>query len=333
MKRSSPNHLVDSCQRPVNYLRMSVTDRCNLRCRYCAPTMPKPLKKERLLTLDEMHRLAVIGIKLGITKIRLTGGEPLFRKGIVSFIQRLGQLEGLEDFSLTTNGTLVPKYAKELKQAGLNRINISLDTLDREKFHGLTGFDLFDRVWKGIMAAAELGFKPVKINTVVMRGFNDGEIEQLAELAMRYPFYVRFIEYMPIGIDPVSAQKSFLPIAEIKKRLCRMGKLVPVDGEKCDGPAQRYRFENAPGEIGLIGSMSAHFCSTCNRMRLTASGHLRPCLLADDQVDVITPIRQGALDKEIEALFVQALAKKRGEHQLSFSHKGAVHTKMVSIGG
>lgn len=333
MKTCHQHPLVDAFQRKVNYLRISVTDRCNLRCRYCAPSLTEHLPKERLLSLEEIQRLARIGIGLGINKIRLTGGEPLFRRGITNLVERLCELDGLEDIALTTNGTLIPDQGRQLKQAGLNRINISLDTLNKEKFRELTGADLFHKAWDGIMTAAELGFDPVKVNTVVMKGYNDDEIEQLADLARHYPFHVRFIEYMPIGTDPNGARKHFFSIAEIEKRLNRMGKLIPIGSKSHDGPALRYRFEGAPGEIGLIGSMSAHFCSSCNRIRLTAAGHLRPCLLADDHVDVITPMRQGATDEELEALFAMALSRKSAEHRLNFSDSQTLQTKMVSIGG
>lgn len=327
------NRLVDSFQRSVSYLRISVTDRCNLHCRYCAPFNPLHLDREQMLSLEEIYRLAHIGTQLGITKIRLTGGEPLVRHGIIDFIERLSNLPGLQDLGLTTNGTLLAEKCVALKKAGLNRINISLDTLQRDKFRELTGADLFQQVWSGIMASAELGFQPLKINTVMMKGFNDNELEDIAALSLRYPFHIRFIEYMPIGTDPLAAERHFMSIADLEARLGRMGHLIPITAQDHDGPAQRFRFEGAPGEIGLIGSMSAHFCRTCNRLRLTAAGQLRPCLLSDDQVDIITPLRQGASDKDLEAIFIQAVASKRGEHRLTFGRDQILQTKMVSIGG
>ena len=330
---TSGKPLVDSFHRPVNYLRLSVTDRCNLRCRYCAPSMPKRLASENLLHTDEILRLVGIAAGLGFTKIRLTGGEPLIRPGITGLVERMNRIPGIRDISLTTNGTMIAAKSLGLKQAGLGRINISLDTLDREKFRRLTGRDLFFEVWKGIMTSAEAGFHPVKINTVVMKDFNGDEIEAMAGLAFKYPFHIRFIEYMPIGTDPASARRHFLSVQDIERRLSRMGRLIPVPHEKHDGPAVRYRFEGAPGEIGLIGSMSRHFCGSCNRMRLTAGGYLRPCLLSEDHVDIVTPLRSGATDREIAALFVRALARKRGEHGLGFTRCRVLPTKMVSIGG
>lgn len=327
------HRLEDDFQRRVNYLRISVTDRCNLRCRYCAPMRPARVEKKELLTLEEIYRLATIGIGLGITKVRLTGGEPLLRRGMVDLVRRLVHTPGLTDVSLTTNGTLLGRMGPELRKAGLRRINISLDTLDRQKFRRMTGLDLFATVWAGIEKAAELRLSPVKINMVVMKGFNDDEIEAMADLSRHYPFHIRFIEYMPIGTDPQTASRYFVPAADIERRLGAMGQLAPVARSRCDGPARRFRFDGAPGEIGLINSMSSHFCSTCNRLRLTATGHLRPCLLADDQVDVITPLRQGATDGQLAALMVQTLRRKKDEHHLSFTDNAGLMTKMVSIGG
>ncbi|MBF0303550.1 MAG: GTP 3',8-cyclase MoaA [Desulfamplus sp.] len=328
------NQLVDLFKRKVEYLRLSVTDRCNLNCRYCAPSMPKPIQIDKLLTFEEMYRVVKIGVKLGIQKVRLTGGEPLFRNGVVDFVEKLCEIEELKEVSLTTNGTLLAEKALRLKAAGMNRINISLDTLSREKFRELTGADKFNQVWNGIMKSAEAGFSPVKINTVVMGGFNDSEVPALANLTLKYPFHVRFIEYMPIGVDPKTASDSFIPSMELKSRLEDVcGKLIPVQDKKLDGPAKRYRFENAQGEIGFISSMSQHFCESCNRMRMTARGFLRPCLLSEEQVDVITKLREGASDEEIEALFRQALALKNSRHGLTFMGEKILKTKMVSIGG
>ena len=328
-----PQQLVDSFQRPVNYLRISVTDRCNLNCRYCAPFTPHHLDRQDLLTFEEIYRIAAIGTRLGIDKIRLTGGEPLVRKDIIEFIERLCELGTLKDLALTTNGTLLSKMGQRLKQAGLQRVNISLDTLDKNKYRELTRADQFHKVWEGIMTAAELAFDPIKINTVLMRGVNDDELEAIADLSLRYPFHIRFIEYMPIGTDPMASKHYFYPITELETRLRRMGDLIPIAPSANDGPAKRFRFDGAPGEIGLIGSMSAHFCNTCNRIRLTAAGQLRPCLLSEDHVDIITPLRNGAGDSEIEGLFSQALASKKSEHQLTFCSDNGLTTKMVSIGG
>lgn len=327
------NALVDGSRRPINYLRISVTDRCNLRCRYCAPKGFRHIPRDQLLTLEEIHRLVRIAAGMGINKIRLTGGEPLVRKGVPDLIARLDGIEEIEDIALTTNGTLLTRYAERLRQAGLKRLNISLDTLDRDKFRQMTGQDGFDKVWEGIQTAARLGFAPIKINTVVMRGFNDDEVERLAELTLRYPFHVRFIEYMPIGTQPHLAHRHSVSIAEVRARLETRGELLPVQNNLGDGPAKRFRYADAPGEIGLIGSMTAHFCGQCNRLRLTSTGHLRPCLLSDDQVNVIDPLRQGAGDDEIRRIFMAVVRRKRPEHQLDFKSRQALQCQMVSIGG
>jgi cyclic pyranopterin phosphate synthase len=330
---NSQNHLVDAFQRPVNYLRVSVTDRCNLRCRYCMTSHTHWLPKGAILTLEEIERLVRIGVGLGITKVRLTGGEPLCRKGIVDLIARLSQHAGLQDLTLTTNGTLLAQKAQALKAAGLRRINISLDTMDAAGFQRITGLDLLDTVWKGITEAAAVGFNPVKINCVVMRGSNEDQIVPLAELTRRHPFHVRFIEYMPIAVDPHTAQRRFVPMADVQQRLEQLGSLIPLSSQNGDGPARRFRFEDAPGEVGFINSMSEHFCSRCNRIRLTADGHLRPCLLADEQVSVMDALRGGAGDEAIAALFARALAMKKGEHHLSFGGNCRLRTQMTDIGG
>lgn len=325
--------LTDGHNRPVSYLRVSVTDRCNLRCRYCMTEQTQWLPKGAILTLEEIHRVVKIATGLGITKVRLTGGEPLCRKGIVGLIERIHQIDSLKDIALTTNGTLLADLAPSLKQAGLKRLNISLDTLEDETFRQITGQNLWAAAWKGIEAALAEGLHPVKLNCVAMRQYNDHQIERMAELTRRFPLHVRFIEYMPIGIDPKQGQKHFISIDEIKKRLERLGQLAPIAPSDGDGPAQRFRLDDSPGEIGLIGSMSAHFCSRCNRLRLTADGHLRACLLADEQIDLITPLRQGASDDQIRALFNQALALKGKMHRMRFDGNCTVNSKMAGIGG
>lgn len=333
MTHNESPHLTDIHHRRISYLRVSVTDRCNLRCRYCMTSHTRWLPKGHILTLEEIHRMVRIGAGLGISKIRLTGGEPLCRKGVVGLVERICAEPGIEDLALTTNGTLLAEKALPLKRAGLKRINISLDTTDAAAFEHLTGKNLIDAVRQGIAAAQEVGFHPIKINAVVMRGRNDDQIEALADLSRQHPFHIRFIEYMPIGTDPKDSEKHFVSVAEIENRLHKMGPLVPIPHEASDGPARRYRFADAPGEVGLIGSMSAHFCDECNRMRLTADGHLRPCLLSDEQVNVIGDLRRGATDEEIAAIFARAVSMKKGRHQLDFSGNRTLHSKMASIGG
>lgn len=333
MSQVNQNCLRDTFNRRVTYLRLSVTDRCNLNCSYCAPSRPKPVSLDGLMSFDEMRRLVNIGVEMGITKVRLTGGEPLCRKDITEFVSQLCRVPELTDVGLTTNGVLLEQMASGLKQAGMQRINISLDTLSPSKFKRITGKDRWHQVWNGIMAAHDLGFSPIKINTVVMKGVNDDEVAALARLTLKYPFHVRFIEYMPIGTDPRGAEGYFISGTELKKRLETEGQLIPVVGKEGDGPARRFRFHGAPGEVGFISSMSDHFCEQCNRMRLTARGFLRPCLLADDQVDIGTHLRKGACDDALKALFSRALSMKKGAHGLNFHGADALKTKMVSIGG
>jgi cyclic pyranopterin phosphate synthase len=325
--------LQDAFNRHISYLRVSVTDRCNLRCRYCAPANPEHIARRDLLSLEEIYRLICIATRLGIRKVRLTGGEPLVRKGIVDLIGCLARKTELQDIALTTNGTLLSRFGSQLKEAGLRRLNISLDSLKSEKYSRLTGADLFHEVWTGIMKAAELGFAPIKINTVVMKGYNDDEIEALAHLSRRYPFHIRFIEYMPIGTQPHMVHKQFYPADLIRKRLEAMGEMVSVAHSGFDGPAQRFRFKDGIGEIGLITSMSAHFCGSCNRMRLTASGHLRPCLLSDEQINIIEPLRRGADDAELVGIFRSVAARKKPEHLLTFEGGCTLKGQMVRIGG
>ena len=342
--KSNDNKLVDLHHRGVTYLRLSVTDRCNLNCCYCAPSRPALVKQKDLLSFDEMVRVSKIAVGLGIRKIRLTGGEPLYRPEIIELTDTLSNLDDIDDISLTTNGILLETHAQPLRQAGMNRINISLDTLDRKKFKKITGVDGFDKVWRGIMSAVDAGFTPIKINTVVMKGVNDDEIEQLAALSLKYPFHVRFIEYMPIGACAKAAGDFFLPVNEIKQRVSVLGNLHPVDSGKLDGPAIRYRIESkevsnlkggssAKGEIGFIGSMSQHFCASCNRIRLTSNGFLRPCLLSDTQVDLMSTLRSGVTDCQIEQLFIKALHLKKNAHHLTFLEEDRLITQMASIGG
>ena len=333
MKKLNQDCLTDAFNRRVTYLRLSVTDRCNLNCCYCAPSRPKLVPLDGLMSFEEMLRAVKIGVELGITKVRLTGGEPLCRQDIISFVAQLCRIPQLKDVGLTTNGVHLEQMAAGLKQAGMKRINISLDTLDAAKFERITGKNHWDKVWNGIMAAHDLGFAPIKINTVVMRDVNDDEVVDLARLTLKYPFHVRFIEYMPIGTDPRGAQGYFVSGQSLRNRLMKVGELIPLVRGENDGPARRFKFAGAPGEIGFISSMSDHFCNRCNRMRLTARGFLRPCLLADDQVDLGNSLRRGDCDETLKDLFCRALSMKKGEHGLNFHGADALKTKMVSIGG
>ncbi len=327
--------LVDSFGRTISYLRLSITDRCNLRCRYCRPERsPASLAHADILTYEELHRLTRIAVNLGIRKVRVTGGEPLVRRGVTAFLSDLAQIQGLEDVSLTTNGVLLKKHLERIRESGIRRINISLDTLRQEKYRRITGADAFHDVWEAIELARMMTFHPIKINMVVIKGFNDDEVAEMALLTMSYPYHVRFIEYMPVGGNRASADIYTVPTSTIRNRLnAEIGKLMPVPKGMYDGPSEHYRFENAVGEIGFIGSMSNHFCNSCNRLRLTANGYLRPCLLSNTQQDIKGPMRDGATDPELEGIFLKAVHQKPSKHLLSSGSEAAIWDRMSAIGG
>lgn len=325
--------LIDRYHRNLNYLRISITDRCNLRCLYCMPRglIPKLSHKE-ILRYEEILRIARVGINLGISKIRITGGEPLVRKGVDQFLKQLAKTEGIKDISLTTNGVLLKDHIHNIKAAGIKRINISLDTLNKQKFKHITGYDFFDQIWEGIELARKMGFYPIKINVVPLKGVNDDELASIAELSVLHPFHVRFIEYMPMGSNQVANDRQIL-FPEIKKRIQSLGKLIPVDRNTNDGPAERFKFESAQGEIGFIRPISRHFCGTCNRLRLTASGQLRPCLMSDNHEDLKSLLRKGCSDKALAKGFLRAVRHKPLEHRLTKDHHLRGSAQMCAIGG
>lgn len=313
--------LSDSFQRPINYLRISVTDRCNLRCVYCMPVggvcqMPH----QEILAYEEIHTIAKAAAELGINKVRLTGGEPLVRSGLPKLVGMLKQIDTIDDISLTTNGTLLGRYAAELKQAGLKRVNISLDSLrpDIFKFITRSRYDLSD-VLDGIDAARIAGLKPVKINVVVMAGINDDEVLDFARKTINEGWHVRFIEFMPT--TGVSARAlHFVSVGDIKKRLEVLGELTPCLPGVGNGPAKYFRFPQARGSVGFIAPISEHFCFHCNRLRLTADGKLRPCLLAEDEVDLKQPLRSGISSVGLKRLIEMAVNSKPLRHQLAEGH-------------
>ena len=325
--------LIDPCNRYLNYLRISITDRCNLKCIYCVPRDLVPrLSHDEILTYEEILRVVRVGVKLGISKIRVTGGEPLVRKGVYDFLAELSQISGLTDLSLTTNAVALKDNLQRIKSAGIKRINVSLDTINPEKFAKITGMDLFDQVWQGIEGALEMGFHPIKINVVALNGVNDEELMDMAQLSFDYPFHIRFIEYMPIG-ESQMGNGPLLLAPEIKKRISVLGHLMPVRNSANDGPAQRYRFEGAAGEIGFIHALSHHFCDRCNRLRLTARGQLRPCLLSDHHEDVKGPLRSGCSDDQLAEIFFKAVRHKPSDHNLAVQNPTRVCGQMHSIGG
>lgn len=322
--------------RDINYLRISVTDRCNFRCRYCIPAGTfKVIKHDRIARYEEILRIVRIGCEIGITKVRITGGEPFVRKGIFSFIRMLCQIPQLKDISITTNGSRLGRNKiKELIDMGIHRLNFSLDTLVPEKFTQITRRDRFHKVWNNIMEAQDQGISPIKINTVALKGFNSDEIPAIAGLTKTYPFHVRFIEYMPMGDTNIDVGWQILT-RDIKKSIVEAhGPLTTVPKSTNDGPAKLYRLAGAPGIIGFITPVSSHFCSDCNRLRLTSRGTLRPCLLSNNETDILTPVRNGADDKSLKQIMVTAVKDKPLCHNLEKSTaQDESLNHMTSIGG
>jgi cyclic pyranopterin phosphate synthase len=320
---------LDSFNRPISYLRVSVTDRCNLRCVYCMPPEGIPWRPhEEILRYEEIETVVRAAAELGISKVRLTGGEPLVRLGMVDLVAMLARIPGLDDLAMTTNGTLLARYAEELKAAGLKRVNVSLDTLRPERFHRITRLGKLSDALDGIAVAKEAGLVPVKINTVVIRGLNDDEVVDFARLTFAPPphlvggvrrgWHVRFIEVMPLGDNADWAGNGYVPMGEVRGRIEReLGELRPAKLGTGSGPARYYRLPGAQGTIGFITPISEHFCYQCNRLRLTADGKLRPCLLSDYEIDLRTPLRQGATMEEIKHLIVEAVRTKPERHHLS----------------
>jgi cyclic pyranopterin phosphate synthase len=327
--------LYDPHKRLIDYLRISVTDRCNLSCFYCKPSAGmKVLPHCEILSYEEILRLVALAVPLGISRVRVTGGEPLVRRGIVDFIASLHTLEGIEDISITTNGVLLEEMADGLIKAGKTRLNVSLDSLDPHKFREITGSDNYDRVWRGINRAEELGFFPLKINMVPVRGMNDGEVADFARLTLDRRFHVRFIEYMPIGADDRWSRAACVPAAEIRAIIEReVGPLKPFFSQNSAGPSDNYQLPDARGVIGFISPITRHFCESCRRLRLTADGKIRPCLLSDTEIDVKTPLRGGCDDAELERLFRLALEIKPDRHYINETKSGCFQRTMSRIGG
>jgi GTP 3',8-cyclase len=324
--------ILDSFGRSINYLRISVTDRCNLRCIYCMPPEGVPqMSHNEILSYEEIRAVVRAAAELGINKIRVTGGEPLVRAELPNLIKMLSQLEGIHELSLTTNGTLLKKYALELKQVGLSRVNVSLDTLKADKFQYITRLGKLKNVLEGIEAAKKTGFQSVKINTVVMRGINDDEILDFARMTYKDGWHVRFIELMPF-----KGVAEFVPSAELRQHISLLGKLEPCPdsiGITDNGPAMYYRLSGAKGTIGFISPLSeTSFCSRCNRMRLTPDGKLRPCLLGEDEIDLKMPLRNNASLEELKRLILKAVASKP-EHHVEGDNVRLVKRKMSQIGG
>ncbi len=326
--------LTDSYHRRINYLRISVTDRCNLRCVYCMPSEGiRLLEHADILSFEEIVRVAAAAVRLGIRRIRITGGEPLVRKGVVSLAGNLVQLPGVEDVSLTTNGLLLADYAAPLRAAGMRRINISLDSLDAEKYRRITRGGDIQRVLEGISEARRQGFAPIKINVVAMRGVNDDELVAFARLTVERPVDIRFIEFMPVGTSTGWERDRFIASSEIRDMISRIGALHPVDDRAVSGPAEMYRFDGAAGRLGFISPLSNHFCDTCNRMRLTADGKLRTCLFSDHETDLKPHVRGGSGDGALEQVIAEAIRTKPKGHDLSEPTFETCRRAMSAIGG
>jgi len=328
-----PSPPVDNFHRCIDYLRLSITDRCNLRCVYCMPEegMPK-FSHEDILTYEEIMRLVRLTSRMGISKIRVTGGEPLVRKDVLYLCAQISEIQGVSSLSVTTNGLLLEDFAKGLRAAGIKRINVSLDTLNPGKYATITRKDCFQKVWRGIETALDVGFEPIKLNVVVMKGLNDDEIEDLGRLTYLYPFHVRFIEFMPF--QEADLPSSFLSSDEILQRLQQVAALVPVRVESGNGPARHYQFPGAKGKIGIISPISHHFCPTCNRLRVTADGKLRTCLFSQEETDLRVLLRRAASDAEITTTIRKAIDQKPEKHTLESDifHK-CISRPMSAIGG
>jgi GTP 3',8-cyclase len=317
----------------INYLRLSVTDRCNLRCRYCTYWRDwEKLPAGELLSYEEMLRLAAIAGELGLAKVRITGGEPLIRRSLVDFLGKLHQVPGITKVCLTTNGVLLGDMAPAFYETGLRHLNISLDTLRRQRYRQITGGDHLPKVLRGLERAASLGFAPLKINCVALRGVNDDELVDVARLARDHPYQVRFIELMPT-VSQLWWQKHVLPLAEVVERLSVLGPLVPSTRESTAGPARIFQVPGFQGELGFISPQNGHRCRTCNRLRLTADGKLRPCLLAPHELDLKAPLRMGLGDDSLSNLFEQALKLKGGKTGFPLPHSHHPGRSMVSLGG
>ncbi len=308
--------LKDSQGRMHDYLRISVTDRCNLRCVYCmGDDGIEQTSHDAILSYEEIMKVVSAGAELGISKIRITGGEPLVRKDLVELIRMITAVPGIKDLAMTTNGTLLPRYAEALKNAGLNRVNISLDTLNADKYRQITRCGKFEEAMKGIETALHYNLHPVKLNTVLMKGVNDDEVIDFLQLVREKPLHIRFIEYMQIGDHDQGYSSHYLPLSFIEKTAKKAGlPLTPVPLPGGAGPAESYSIPGGKGTIGLIHPISKHFCDTCNRLRLTAEGSLKACLYWQDEKPV-----QPVLDdkKALQGLIREVLGGKPVEHQMA----------------
>ncbi|MBI3153223.1 MAG: GTP 3',8-cyclase MoaA [Chloroflexi bacterium] len=331
----APMNLTDRFGRSINYLRISVTDRCNLRCVYCLPENGVQWQaRENQLSAEEIARVTATMAQVGVKRIRLTGGEPLVRPDIVEIVARLASIPGIEEVSLTTNAMLLEKLAGPLADAGLKRVNISLDTLDEKKFKQITRGGDIDRLWRGIAAAEEAHLSPLKLNTVVVNGLNADELSALARLTIENPWHVRFIELMPVGNAQnwgegfPSLDERYISVHEMQARLSHYG-LEPATTPMGNGPARTFRIPGALGTVGFISPLGEHFCQNCNRLRLTADGYLRPCLLLDGEINLRENLKAGT---PLLPLIQRAVDAKPAGHELLLQHYPEFR-RMAQIGG
>ncbi len=322
----------DQYGREIRDLRVSLTDKCNLRCVYCMPEAMQFKPTDELLSDEEILLVVRVAADLGVRKVRLTGGEPTVRSGLVELVGRIAAIDGIQDIAMTTNGVLLGRLAQPLADAGLRRVNVSLDTLDPEQFHRITRWGRLDEVLAGLDAAERAGLSPVKVNAVVVRGFNDGAAPDLARLTLDRGWDVRFIEMMPFGTVAGFQTSAYVPTAETMAAIeTALGPLQPIDTSGYD-PARTYRLDGARGALGFISSVSQPFCAQCGRLRLTAEGRLRLCLLRDDEVDLRTPIRAGVPYEDLRERFAAAAFRKPWGHDLA-GHVIPRERIMSQIGG
>jgi cyclic pyranopterin phosphate synthase len=325
----------------ISYLRVSITDRCNERCNYCMPReLQEWLPREDILSYEETLRIIRISAQLGVSKLRITGGEPLTRRGVLDFIRALPAIPGINDIGLSTNGTLLARevstgvsMARALREAGVRTVNISLDTLDPEIYAAITGRDFFQQASDGLDAAIDAGFEQIKVNAVLMRGRNDDQLVPLAEFAAGRGLLLRFIELMPVSTSEVLSEENFLPVLEAKRKLeAHYGSLIPEPTFRTNGPATYYQVPGRSQRIGFIGAMTnLHFCESCNKLRLTCDGKLRPCLGSYLEFDIMQPLRAGASDRELTRFFLDVVERKPQQHDFRDNYKP--DRKMVAIGG
>ncbi|HDP37163.1 MAG TPA: GTP 3',8-cyclase MoaA [Candidatus Atribacteria bacterium] len=335
------NKLIDNFGREISYLRVSVTDRCNYRCIYCKPEEQfEFIPHEEILRYEEIVEIIEEAVNLGVTKVRITGGEPLARKGVVDFIKKLREIKKLEDISLTTNGFFLSEYAEKLKDAGLNRVNISLDSLQEEKYKKITRGGSLEKALKGIDSALKAGLLPIKINTVLIRGINDDEVEDFVRLTLGRPLNIRFIEFMPSGEElKDNYRDKFISVLEIKESLAGKYSFRPININSGNGPAKYYQIKGGQGTIGFITALSQHFCKTCNRIRLTSEGKLRPCLFSNKEVNIKQAIRNAKTDDKIIRSKIirnnigEAISIKPEGHKLNKKFSNKDFFKMSKIGG